>query len=261
MSQQPDQLFREKLENFQLPAPERAWERVESRIRRGSGANLAMKIAASIALLATITTAALLFNTQEVVQTAKNQSPDKAEKASPVQEQPHVTEPAPQETEEKAQKSSNIPDQSRQLAAETRTTRTESERPSAPQTEEAARIETETQSMEGDEHNSTLLAEIGDETEPVLPGHEQRDEVERPSDKTTRVTLVYSVEEVNKKYLDKEAMADATSDDKKPSTLKKLLAKAQELKYDQDPLGDLRQKKNEILAFNFRGDKQRSENK
>jgi hypothetical protein len=54
---------------------------------------------------------------------------------------------------------------------------------------------------------------------------------------------------------------DATPEDKKPSTLKKLLRKANELTNNQDPLGDLRQKKNEILALNFKSDKQRGQNK
>jgi hypothetical protein len=42
--------------------------------------------------------------------------------------------------------------------------------------------------------------------------------------------------------------------------LRKLLDKAYDLKHNQDPLGDLRQKKNEIFALNFKNDKQRSEN-
>jgi hypothetical protein len=63
------------------------------------------------------------------------------------------------------------------------------------------------------------------------------------------------------KYLDKKSLAQATSGEKKPSTLRKLLDKAYDLKHNQDPFGDLRQKKNEILALNFRSEKQRSQNK
>jgi hypothetical protein len=75
------------------------------------------------------------------------------------------------------------------------------------------------------------------------------------------VTLIYSAEEVNEKYLNKKALAEATSDNKKPSTLRKLFDKAYDLKHNQDPFGDLRQKKNEILALNFKNEKQRSQNK
>ena len=41
----------------------------------------------------------------------------------------------------------------------------------------------------------------------------------------------------------------------------KLLKKANDLKNNHDPMGELRQKKNEILALNFKGEKQRGQNK
>lgn len=78
----------------------------------------------------------------------------------------------------------------------------------------------------------------------------------RDTDKKS-ITLIYTAAEVNEKYLEKRSVAQATLEEDKTSTLKKLLDKAYDLKNNQDPLGDLRQKKNEILAFNFKGDKQR----
>jgi CRISPR/Cas system CSM-associated protein Csm2 small subunit len=75
------------------------------------------------------------------------------------------------------------------------------------------------------------------------------------------VTLVFTAEEVNEKYLDKKALAEATSNEKKTSMLRKLYDKAYDLKHNQNPFGDLRQKKNEILALNFKSEKQRSQNK
>jgi hypothetical protein len=51
-------------------------------------------------------------------------------------------------------------------------------------------------------------------------------------------------------------LAEATPELKKPSTLKKLLDKAYDLKHNQDAFGELRQKKNEILALNFKNEKQ-----
>jgi hypothetical protein len=74
------------------------------------------------------------------------------------------------------------------------------------------------------------------------------------------ITLVFTADEADG-YLDKKALTEATSDDKKPSTLKKLLKKAHDLKNNQDPLGELRQKKNEILALNFKSEKERGQNK
>ena len=74
------------------------------------------------------------------------------------------------------------------------------------------------------------------------------------------ITLVYTAKDVEE-YLDKKALAEATSDHKKSSTFKKLLKKANDLTSNQDPFGELRQKKNEILALNFKNEKQRGQNK
>ncbi|NJM25281.1 MAG: hypothetical protein HC859_07115 [Bacteroidia bacterium] len=73
------------------------------------------------------------------------------------------------------------------------------------------------------------------------------------------MTITLTVEEVNEKYLTKKTIADATTPEKKSSTLRKLLDKAYDLKHNQDPVGELRQKKNEILALNFKNDKRRQQ--
>jgi hypothetical protein len=69
------------------------------------------------------------------------------------------------------------------------------------------------------------------------------------------ITIVFTAEEVNEKYLVKKTDAEATADEKEASGLKKLLDKAYDLKHNQDPLGSLRQKKDEILAMNFKNEK------
>ena len=75
-----------------------------------------------------------------------------------------------------------------------------------------------------------------------------------------KITLVYTAKDVEE-YLDKKYLAEATSESKKSSTLTKLLKKANDLTNNQDPFGELRQKKNEILALNFRSEKQRGQKK
>jgi hypothetical protein len=75
-------------------------------------------------------------------------------------------------------------------------------------------------------------------------------------------TLVLNAEEVNEKYLHKKnSEGDATSENKKSSTLQRLLSKVSDLKHNQDPFGELRQKKNEILALNLKSEKQRNQNR
>ena len=73
------------------------------------------------------------------------------------------------------------------------------------------------------------------------------------------MTLVFNTRETEA-YLDKNSLGEATEDGKDASTFKKLLQKARDLKTNQDPIGDLRLKKNEILALNFKNDK-RGQNK
>ncbi len=69
------------------------------------------------------------------------------------------------------------------------------------------------------------------------------------------VTIVFTAEEVNEKYLAKNTEAQATPVGEETSGLRKLLDKAYDLKHNRDFLGELRQKKNEILAMNFKNDK------
>ena len=52
MSQQTDKLFRDKLENFQMTAPQQAWSKVESRLDKKSHVGFWLKIAAGLVLLA-----------------------------------------------------------------------------------------------------------------------------------------------------------------------------------------------------------------
>ena len=77
--------------------------------------------------------------------------------------------------------------------------------------------------------------------------------------KSSSITITITAEETEK-YLDKNAIAEATSKERKSSTFKKLLKKADELTSNQDPFGDLRGKKNEILALEFKNDR-RGQNK
>jgi hypothetical protein len=74
------------------------------------------------------------------------------------------------------------------------------------------------------------------------------------------LTIILTSDQTNQ-YLTKKTTTEATPEEKKTSTLKKLLQKATDLKSNQNPFGDLRQKKNEILALNFISDKQRGQKK
>ena len=68
---------------------------------------------------------------------------------------------------------------------------------------------------------------------------------------TTSNTIVYTAEEVNARFLRKNVDTQATPEDKKSSGIQKLMGIAHDLKNNENGFGDLRQKKDEILALNF----------
>lgn len=72
-------------------------------------------------------------------------------------------------------------------------------------------------------------------------------------------TLVLAANDVSK-YLRKNTMADATTEEENTSSFRKLLDKASDLKNSDSGMSELRQKKNEILALNFRNDKRERNN-
>ena len=54
MNQQPDELFRQKMEGFQKPAPATAWEKIAAAQNKRSNKGLWLKLAASLLLLALV---------------------------------------------------------------------------------------------------------------------------------------------------------------------------------------------------------------
>ena len=239
MNQQPDRFFRERLENFQIPVPSTAWQRVDNKLRKKNSTPLFLKIAASILLIMAAT--ALFWSSRKNDDRQIAQTPEqtivspKQRETLPLVSSPDTVEKAIATTEKKtpagaARKPTNQHPPRRQKFISDDILLTTGEKPRIP------------------------LVEL---REPVIT----RRVVTASTHEDEGVTLFYSVEEVNQKYLDKKALAEATSRDEKSSTLKKLLGKAYDLKNTQDPFGTLRQRKNEILALNFRNDKQRSQNK
>jgi hypothetical protein len=255
MNQQPDKLFREKLAGLNRPVPASAWSRVEANLDKKKNKGLWLKIAASLLIL--FVASFVIWNywsadndrelTSKRIQPKPEKAPLKQEVTVPIEAEEKI--PAIQESKtavknfKKAspKKSLDKPAESKQVIME-----------------DLKVIQQE-----------TTIATISP-VEPKLPENFETQIIATTQPTSTvqnidfeedGVTLVYSIDEVNAKYLDKKSLADATSDVKKPSTLRKLLDKAYDLKNNQDPFGDLRQKKNEILALNFKSEKQRSQNK
>lgn len=257
MNQQPDKLFREKLEGFQKTVPAGAWNNVEARLNKKKHKGLWLKVAASLLLMALVTF--LLWPDKMQTNQPKQLSQTDIEKESVVPEkkaEPLTEQPAadPKKADRNTATITKEPVSKRKAKTKKKDTN-RSLQHNAATSQQVTTIEKQEEKIL--QSQKEVAASQAVET---LPG-----ETLMASNKNAYedegVTLILSAEQVNEKYLNKKSLAQATTDDKKTSTLRKLLDKAYDLKHNQDPLGDLRQKKNEILALNFRSEKQRSQNK
>jgi hypothetical protein len=257
MNQQPDKLFREKLEGFHKPAPTAAWNKIEAGLQKKNNKVIWFRVAAALLLIAVA--AFLIWTTQSAP----------AEQVANKTKSKKIVEPAKQNEDQPNASEQTViqPEQHKEQVAQTKikkVKRNNKNHPSTPQSEQQPVIveapsDIELVSFIPDAINEIDSSAIDETsiTEATVIATTTEEEVKK--DEESRV-LVFSVEEVDSKYLDKEALAKATSAQKKSSTFRKLLNRAYDLKNNQDPFGELRQKKNEILALNFKSEK-RSQNK
>jgi len=235
MKQQPDELFRERLEQHSMAAPEMSWARIESNLARKNKPKLWLKIAATVSLFAlalvwllpiggeseiSVTDATITKSTQS----AMKENISSNEKAQALQNKEKTTPLKKAVKNFKPSKKNYIPvrDYSKQ----------ENTVVIVPKEELINPLEKETLLLveETTELNSPVVEAVGPEA--------------------VSTVVVYAAVEVNEKYLLKTTPVDATVSDEKTSSFRKLLNKAAGLKNNQDALGGLRQKKNEILVLN-----------
>jgi hypothetical protein len=249
MNQQPDKFFRDKLDRYQRPAPAGAWNKIEAGLAKKNNKPVPrLAIAASLLLLAAAT---FLF------------WPEKNNTGQPP---PLATQPKnvpPRTTAEK----NGQPESNPAVVSPKTGDEQKSIAPDKPTPKKTERIKQEVSpadvTVADAETEERMVSVPGEPSEIQKPSTDQpvvtsATPSEKPEGKN--IKLVFSAAE-SEAYLDKKSLAEATSSGKKSSTLKKLLQKAEDLKTNQDPFGELRQKKNEILALNFRSDKQRGQNK
>lgn len=250
MNQQPDKLFREKLEGYQMPAPASAWEKIAAAQSKKNDKWLWLKIAASIAFVAVA--GYLLWSQKDATDVSQQLSTIDEEK---------ITKDLPQSQKKTAEEiKDNTPTSAQPAVASNKPT---------PPSETGKKASHKPVLSKPDEIDLNTTVSVKAIEEPVLQDvavvensdDSQIEETPAVSKVEPRkITLVYSAKDVEE-YLDKKSLAQATSDNKKSSTLKKLLKKANDLTNNQDPFGELRQMKNEILALNFKNEKQRGQNK
>lgn len=264
MDQQPDKLFREKLEGFQKKPLPAVWERVEKNLNKKNSKLLWLKVAAAILLTATVSIFLVItprntFNTQIVSKEKEQPRTNKAEKRNTEV----LTDSLQPEKVEEAKRAPKVAGRKKskkkfEQKAQTLGERVKNEPPSAFASDHTVAV---IQKPNPETDSKETLPVKKDKAETLTSSDDQAPMAQSIKKKESGVTLIYTVAEVNEKYLDKKALADATAENKKASTLRKLLDKAHDLKHNQDPLGELRQRKNEILALNFKNDKQRSQHR
>ncbi len=246
MNQQPDKLFKQKLENHQRTAPASAWSRIEAGRSKKNNKYFWMKIAASLLLLSVILYTIISLHGADDNNTLAQQDP-RQENIKPINETDSLHQ------EKKSIPSPVIKEPDQKLAEIIKPIETKSnvkEKKEANSNtivaEKTSDINKEVTLQNDLAPNEIVVAEINEEATPA---------------KSKNFKLVIEADEVNKKYLKERSVAKATSTDESSSGIKKLLDKAQDLKNNQDPFGDLRQVKNEILALNFQTNKKHEQNK
>jgi hypothetical protein len=255
MNQQPDKLFRDKLSGLSRPVPPTAWDRISQGLQPPARRTPPWKIAASILLPLAAGAAIYLYWRHDTTTGTMADRGHTPYAQTPV---PTAVDTATTKTTAPVIVPAPVPAQRDTYTANTAAT--------------PRRIVTPTQPTEG-ASTSVPAPDKGIPTQTDVP---LIADVQTPTttvDKTPAattpantavvqehsMTLVFNARETEA-YLDKNSLEEATEDGKDASTFKKLLQKARNLKTNQDPIGDLRLKKNEILALNFKNDK-RGQNK
>ena len=251
MNQQPDKIFREKLEHYQRNAPTPAWDRIEADLDKKERSVWPwLRAAAAVLLLAL---GAWIFWPSH---NALDQTKHTAEQKNTTNPKTNPTTPKETPVEQQSTKALVPTEQKSQQQGAT-----ENKRNTLPRKRE------EKQSLPTASHTNMEKIQTANNEHAVgpLPTVEQGETTSSSQavvnvEEAQNIKLVYTAS-VSEKYLKKTVSDEATSDEKKTSRLQRLLDKAEDLTTNQDPIGDLRQAKNEILALNFRSEKDRGQNK
>lgn len=254
MTQQPDKFFRDKLRNHEASPPPAAWDRISAGLGRKRTRTTWINVAASVLVLSAV--AALLYprlsptpdRLTDGVERNEFETSDRSSRHRDTVTSPEVDEHPAVEQLDAAGKQPAPPAQI--------------ERPPRAFT---ARTNEDQRGKASDTATDALVAELAEpDSEPVAQELTVEDAsatthastaADITPDKRQRVTIVFTREEVNEKYLVADKKEDATPGQKKPSGIKKVLEIAQDLKHNQDPIGELRQIKNEVLAVSFKSQK------
>ncbi|QOI97521.1 MAG: hypothetical protein HRU69_08475 [Flammeovirgaceae bacterium] len=220
MNQQLDSLFKSKLGHHAIPPAMEAWTRVESELNKSAKKMVWLKVAAGVALFAVASLLLVNLTGTEEPVIAQQTSEPERNSVEITAKIPSGADPVVHEATKSARKKM-LPE------------------PPAKVFQPIAAIE--------------LPVEINEHTTPA-PNNEET--ITQPA---TGLVIVLTAEEIHSKYLLKPEEIGATPEHKKSSRLQKLAGLAHNLS-NEDILGDLRDRKNELFAFNFLDNKKDKKN-
>ncbi len=282
MTSPPDKLFRDGLEHHRKAAPVSAWERIESGMERKQHKSPWFKIAATLLLLMVASFVIWQLNeTDTAVATVSKES------SSGKLTTDTISSVATEESKDKIRESSGVSresivkDEPSDVRRQTSDIRHEALKGNKPLVDNYTQEydnskKPKTSSLQSSVYSLQSSTSIEDTVEPdesrqvvtIDPGEihawdkpviqeEITNEIsttEVVSD-SKRTSITYTAEEVNEKFLKKESTPQATPEKKNTSGLQKVIDLALDFKYEGSVLGDIREKKNELLSFNMPSNK------
>jgi hypothetical protein len=241
---QPDKLFKERFSDYERQAPASAWERIESNLDRPNYKGLWMKVAAGLALLAIAaiawyaTSHESLQNNEDLTKKEVSTQPEKETQYPVVDQQTNSP------TETQSLSFEETPALAERSSKESKRIRNESSIKSLNKNPE------ESNERPTDIEMQDLMVEPL-ALNPEIVNNENSSAITVVQSNTNSHVIIYTAEEVNERFLKKNS-DNATSDEKKPSGIQRLITIAADLKNTEGGFGELREKKNEILALNFK---------
>jgi hypothetical protein len=248
MKQQPDQLFRSKLRNYSKSVPDSAWARIDAGLEKKPYPFYKLAIAASLLLASVCIYIFWPSSLPHQNTTIAHQSEAKPNEV--------IEENAPGKNESaKKEEIKNLDTQT--------TDKDQLQKPVKSKNRKPALVELKVPTLVHEQKNIGNNLENNIEEELIIAENIAGAKVDSSAteeNESKNLFIVYTAEDT-REYLSKRIPEEATTEEETASTFKKVLRKARNLKSNQDPFGDLRQMKNEILALNFKSDKERGQKK
>lgn len=262
--QELDNLFRNKLESIKREPSANAFDKIQNKLQKPekkSGLWLYMKVAAAILLL--ISLSVVLYKTD--VFEGSNNMPVANNQAQPTREQnietDHQLEEQPLLAESEAAKPEEEAIYSQQTESSITSENNEEKPIESTDNQENKRRSKKVQSQqqapvtaEMEEHFAHNIVEEAQEIEKISEPHATTETAvasNEQKEKESGQTFTFDIEDFDKKAVASATTETTEKEDK--SALKKVLNFAKNLK-ESDGLGELRDAKNELFAFNSKKD-------